>query len=301
MIIELAVAFVWGAALTMAATILVRPILAAPVFQRTNYRGSTLAVGSGIVLVVANLLAATVGVLTTYWSTSSRVLDALRYSGVALVPILGFAFLGFIDDVGAIGETRGFLGHLRSLRHGQLTTGGLKLFGGGCLGLLLAQTDRLPGSSVFWLLLDAAIVALAANLGNLFDRAPGRTLKISALALFVLAVTAVVGAGRQWDGKYVYVGFLIGVIAVMLRDDLREIVMLGDTGSNPLGAAVGMAALRYSQPVRIAVLVGLIALNLASEKVSFSRVIDRTPPLRWLDRIGARPERKATWPTSAGR
>ena len=32
----------------------------------------------------------------------------------------------------------------------------------------------------------------------------------------------------------------------------------------------------------------LAVLNLASEWVSFSEVIDRTPPLRWLDRLGSR-------------
>ncbi len=30
----------------------------------------------------------------------------------------------------------------------------------------------------------------------------------------------------------------------------------------------------------------LIALNLASEFVSFSRVIERVPPLRWFDQLG---------------
>ena len=30
----------------------------------------------------------------------------------------------------------------------------------------------------------------------------------------------------------------------------------------------------------------LLALNVAAELVSFSAVIDRVPPLRWLDRLG---------------
>jgi hypothetical protein len=40
--------------------------------------------------------------------------------------------------------------------------------------------------------------------------------------------------------------------------------------------------------VRAGALVAVLALNLASEKVSFSRVIERTPPLRALDRLGRR-------------
>ena len=37
------------------------------------------------------------------------------------------------------------------------------------------------------------------------------------------------------------------------------------------------------------IFVVLIALNLLSEVVSFSRVIERVPPLRWFDRLGRHP------------
>ncbi len=36
------------------------------------------------------------------------------------------------------------------------------------------------------------------------------------------------------------------------------------------------------------VLVVLVALNVLSEVVSFSRIIEATPPLRWFDRVGRR-------------
>jgi hypothetical protein len=66
--------------------------------------------------------------------------------------------------------------------------------------------------------------------------------------------------------------------------------MLGDTGANLLGAVLGLAVvLEASRPVRTVVLVALILLNLASERVSFSAVIDRTPGLRQFDRLGRRP------------
>jgi UDP-N-acetylmuramyl pentapeptide phosphotransferase/UDP-N-acetylglucosamine-1-phosphate transferase len=65
--------------------------------------------------------------------------------------------------------------------------------------------------------------------------------------------------------------------------------MLGDAGANVLGGVLGLAVvLECSRTTRNIVLVVLIALNLASELVSFSRVIDRVPPLRWLDRLGRR-------------
>ena len=40
------------------------------------------------------------------------------------------------------------------------------------------------------------------------------------------------------------------------------------------------------------VLVGLLVVNVASERVSFSKVIDAAAPLRTLDRLGATPLRK---------
>ena len=67
--------------------------------------------------------------------------------------------------------------------------------------------------------------------------------------------------------------------------------MLGDTGANLLGAVLGLAVvLETSRPVRTVVLIALVVLNLASERVSFSSVIDRTPGLRQLDRLGRRPD-----------
>jgi UDP-N-acetylmuramyl pentapeptide phosphotransferase/UDP-N-acetylglucosamine-1-phosphate transferase len=81
-----------------------------------------------------------------------------------------------------------------------------------------------------------------------------------------------------------------GAAAGLLLDDLRERLMLGDTGANALGGAVGLGVVLACGPaVRTAALVGVVALNLASEAVSFGRVIDAVPPLRAVDRWGRRP------------
>ena len=71
--------------------------------------------------------------------------------------------------------------------------------------------------------------------------------------------------------------------------------MLGDTGANMLGAAVGFGLVVSLDAVgEWLVLLVVVALNLASEFVSFSAVIDRVAPLRALDRLGTRPERRST-------
>ena len=80
---------------------------------------------------------------------------------------------------------------------------------------------------------------------------------------------------------------VVGATAGLLHADLREKLMLGDTGANLLGAVLGLTVvLETSRPVRTAVLVVLVLLNLASERVSFTKVIDATPGLRHLDRLG---------------
>jgi UDP-N-acetylmuramyl pentapeptide phosphotransferase/UDP-N-acetylglucosamine-1-phosphate transferase len=72
-----------------------------------------------------------------------------------------------------------------------------------------------------------------------------------------------------------------------LPDDLGERLMLGDAGSNAIGAVLGVGAVLTLGPwSRVALAAVLAALNLAAEMVSFSRVIDRVAPLRLLDRLG---------------
>ena len=65
--------------------------------------------------------------------------------------------------------------------------------------------------------------------------------------------------------------------------------MLGDAGANPLGALCGLAALVAAPAAgaRWGLVVVLVGLNVVSEFVSFSRVIDTVAPLRWLDRLGS--------------
>ena len=249
-------------------------------FQRENYRGHRLPTAVGLVVPWAALVveagraaAGSLGVGSATAITSDRV--------TALIACVGFALLGLVDDLAGDGDRRGFRGHLSAMAAGQLTTGGVKLVGGFALGLVVVAPRSGPGA--LQLLADAALVALAANTANLLDRAPGRTGKVVLVAFVVLAV--VTSAAPELTG----VAVAVGAGAALLLDDLRERLMLGDTGANALGAVLGVGLVLTTVPsVRLAVLVGLIALNVVSEIVSFSRVIDAVPPLRGLDRAGRR-------------
>ncbi len=257
-----------------------RELVRADALARLNYRGVVVYTAAGIVIAMAVLIVeAGRSALGAIGLGDEPGLNLARQP--VLFAALGFAFLGFLDDVLG-GEDRGFKGHLRALAHGRLTSGMVKLLGGAAIALVLASV---PGF-VTWqrLLSDAVLIALAANLANLLDRAPGRTIKYSLLAYAPLAVVA--GAGSVGVAVAPIMGAAVGV----LPEDLREHVMLGDTGANILGGVLGlMVVLVCGRGVRNGVLVALIVLNLASEFVSFSRVIRAVPPLRWFDSLGRLP------------
>ena len=68
--------------------------------------------------------------------------------------------------------------------------------------------------------------------------------------------------------------------------------MLGDAGSNVIGAVLGVGmVLSVTETQRWILLVVVLALNLSSEVVSFTKVIDSVGVLRRLDRLGS-PYRK---------
>ena len=274
-------AVVVGFLATRLAWLLLRPVFGGDVFRRENYRGHALPTAVGLVLAVAVLSVEAVRVVLAAAIGDGSRIDGPRVA--VLVLAVGMALLGLVDDLAGDGSSRGFRGHLDALAHGQLTTGGLKLFGGGAVAIVAVAAVR-GDDGLGYLLTDAALVALAANLGNLFDRAPGRTIKVGVLAYAVVAVAtrAVPGIGAM--------GVLVGGALAMLLDDLRERVMLGDTGANLLGGVVGLSVVVTGTPVtRLAVLAGLAILNGISEWVSFSRVIEGFPPLRLVDQAGRRP------------
>lgn len=260
--------------------LLLRPVFGGDVFRRENYRGHALPTAVGLVLAVATLFVEGARVVAASAAGDGSRMDGARLG--VLVLAVGLSLLGLVDDLAGDGDRRGFRAHLRSLTEGRLSTGGLKLLGGGAVALVAVAAVR-PGGQLGYLLTDGALVALAANVGNLFDRAPGRTIKVGALAFVVLV--AATGASTELGATAVLVG---GALA-MLLDDLHERVMLGDTGANLLGGGLGLAVVATGSDVtRLAVLAVLCILNGISEWVSFSRVIDGFAPLRVLDRAGRR-------------
>jgi UDP-N-acetylmuramyl pentapeptide phosphotransferase/UDP-N-acetylglucosamine-1-phosphate transferase len=66
--------------------------------------------------------------------------------------------------------------------------------------------------------------------------------------------------------------------------------MLGDGGSNALGALLGLKSVsRLTETGRWVAIGALAGLTLIGERTSLGRVIERTPGLRTLDALGRQP------------
>ncbi|WP_433269382.1 hypothetical protein ACQPWR_12120 [Micromonospora vinacea] len=258
---------------------------AGPALERTNFRGRTVSLAAGPALAAGAAAAGAFG------ATGGAA------GGAALVAGLGAGGVGLYDDVvGARPEqkaAKGFAGHLAALRQGRVTAGLVKVVGVGAAGLgaaaLLAADPRVAahprrqrhgafGRGVD-VLLGAGVIAGTANLLNLLDLRPGRALKSG------LLLAAPLTGGPQGG----IAAGAAGAAAGLLRDDLAEDVMLGDSGANALGALLGVALAARTGPLgRAGLLAVLAGLTAASEKVSFTAVIQRTPGLRELDALGRR-------------
>jgi hypothetical protein len=248
-----------------------RPPRGARAWTRTNHRGEPITLLEG----PAVMLGAIAG---------SAVADAGARERLALIVAgAGAAAFGGYDDLAGDGSSRGFRGHIAALRRGQVTTGAVKLAGIGLTGLAAAvmADSGARRRATADVIIDAGLVAGGANLLNLFDLRPGRATKVAVGAAGLLAVLP--GGGGDTAAAP------LAAALALLPEDLQERSMLGDAGANAVGAMLGVAATRLPRPARIAALAGIVGLTAASEFVSFTRVIERTPPLHWLDMLGRRP------------
>jgi UDP-GlcNAc:undecaprenyl-phosphate/decaprenyl-phosphate GlcNAc-1-phosphate transferase len=246
---------------------------------RPNYRGRTVAFPSGAVLVACSLLAlAPLAILDDRADIDLLDPDLRRW----MVYVLGVALLGLLDDAlgrGAAGDApRGWREHAEAALRGRFSTGAIK--GAGALALAAyAVSGR--GREGFDYLADLALLLLTTNLFNLLDLRPGRVEK----AFAVLLAGVCLGA---WTGRPLeLLGIFIGPVLVGAAFTLRERAMLGDTGSNLVGALAGISLLvTLGDEGRLIALAIVAALTFYGEFRSISEAIERVPPLRWLDSLG---------------
>jgi UDP-GlcNAc:undecaprenyl-phosphate/decaprenyl-phosphate GlcNAc-1-phosphate transferase len=246
---------------------------------RENWRGRRLAYPLGAVLVAVSLIAlAPLALLDDRADLDLLDPDLRRW----IVYVLGLALLGVLDDsLGRAGEAdspRGWRGHARALVGGRFSTGAIKAVGAFALAAY-AVSGR--GREDFDYLADLALLLLATNLFNLLDLRPGRVEKVFVLLLVGLCLGA-------WTLEPLgLLGIFIGPVLLGAAFTLREQAMLGDTGSNLVGALAGISLIEVlGDDARLVALGVVVALTAYGEFRSINAFVERVPLLRHLDSLG---------------
>jgi UDP-GlcNAc:undecaprenyl-phosphate/decaprenyl-phosphate GlcNAc-1-phosphate transferase len=295
-------------ALSFLAALLVAPAMLRSLreqgFVRENYRGAEVAFPAGIAIVVSALLA----LIVVAPLDKIAGLDIFRpESRDAFIYVIGVALLGLLDDLVGSGALRppgaaqpappgtdppgsaaaaapagpaprGWRGHASATLGGAFSTGAAKAAGSLALALFVLAGTGLDGGEY---LLAVGLLVLATNLFNLLDLRPGRSIK----ALLLLALALTLGT-FDLDPLWA-LGLFVGPILVLLPLDLREVGMLGDAGSNVVGAVAGLWLVLTLSTTGQAIALALIAVaTVYGEFRSISALVERTPLLRHLDSLG---------------
>ena len=303
--------------------VLRRKRIKASQWERTNFHGVTVSLRGGVAMAGASVASAAVAS-----ALSDQPRAALGGVGAAWGGGLA-GYIDDVDqgahDGGKV--AKGLKGHLGALAHGQVTTGVIKIAGIGASALaasaLVGSKATSVGGKVADLALNTVLIAGTANLANLLDLRPGRALKATVLVATplsyfscaaaktpasgasVTSATASVASGASGaasatpaapasaspaSAQRLLASGLNAAAITALVEDLQETTMLGDTGANAAGALLGTSlAANDSWKLRLGTTLGVVGLILASEKVSFSKVIAANPALNWLDQLWRRP------------
>ena len=303
--------------------VLRRKRIKASQWERTNFHGVTVSLRGGVAMAGASVASAAVA--SAFSDQPRAALGGLVASlGGGLAGYIDDVDQG-AHDGGKV--AKGLKGHLGALAHGQVTTGVIKIAGIGASALAASSLVGSKATSVSGkaadLALNTVLIAGTANLANLLDLRPGRALKATVLVAAplsyfscadaktpasgasVTSATASVTSGASGapsatpaapasasgaSAQRLLASGLNAAAITALVEDLQETTMLGDTGANAAGALLGTSlAANDSWKLRLGTALGVVGLILASEKVSFSKVIAANPALNWLDQLWRRP------------
>lgn len=303
--------------------VLRRKRIKASQWERTNFHGVTVSLRGGVAMAGASVASAAVA--SAFSDQPRAALGGLVASlGGGLAGYIDDVDQG-AHDGGKV--AKGLKGHLGALAHGQVTTGVIKIAGIGASALAASALVGSKATSVSGkaadLVLNTVLIAGTANLANLLDLRPGRALKATVLVATplsyfscaaaktpasgasVTSATASVTSGASGapsatpaapasasgaSAQRLLASGLNAAAITALVEDLQETTMLGDTGANAAGALLGTSlAANDSWKLRLGTTLGVVGLILASEKVSFSKVIAANPALNWLDQLWRRP------------
>ncbi|MCL2379769.1 MAG: hypothetical protein FWC81_03155 [Coriobacteriia bacterium] len=291
--------------------------------QATNYAGDT--VSYGLALVWPVWAASLAMFLLAGWQLPGLVRGTVaadvmmpvlaQYSienmfFILAVPlVVSCFFFGWLDDrFGARGDG-GFTGHFKALRRGQLRTAMVKVLGIGLTALIVSviivgfdpfhgEFSRLGFWGVVAIILSTCAIALTANMINLFDLRPARASKVYAviaidlaliflcIALTIAFITRIFNPWQVITQELIHVIWMLGPVFAVWRYDAGGRAMLGDAGANPAGALLGLFAVSGLYLLLPVYVVIVFIMNMISEKVSYSAVIEKNPTLKKIDMWG---------------
>ncbi len=285
---EIVFALLFGMLLPLLFMAMLFPSLEDHAPRQGNFRDKSVFVGLGVVWLLWAIFL-WMGA-TAIRSFGFLVPPYIEYLLPTVPLIMGACAFGLFDDWVGDNSYKGFKGHLRAFVRGKLTTGGLKMLGIGFIAFFVSlsyyYTDA---ASLVTVVLSTCVIALTTNLMNLFDLRPTRAHKIY-LILLIPALVCVACAPRIGLNTINVVALALlalGPIIAVWRFDAREQAMLGDAGANAMGAFIGYL-FATSLPfwgLLVATLV-LFVVNLLSERISFTHIIESYPLLDRFDKWG---------------
>lgn len=260
-----------GTAISLISIPLVYQMLVRSGLVRENYRGEKIPVSMGISFIPTLIINS---MILIYCNVDlSKKLNIFIF----LFATIAMSFAGVIDDILGNRSVTGLIGHFKSFLRGRLTTGGYKAILGGFIGLCVSVA---LSKSILEIIVGTLVVALSTNFMNLFDLRPGRALKV------FFFITVIIFLMASIDQKEI-IAIILPVAWSYFYYDISAKSMMGDSGSNVLGMAIGIFFIEfYDIRVQAIWLLFLIITHILTEKYSITDIIEKNKVLKYIDNFG---------------
>lgn len=232
-----------------------------------NYSGKEIINSGGLVLLIPCLMA----VLPLWKIVGER--NIIIYT----VLVFAMTLIGYLDDSLGDNRMKGLKGHLEGIMEGYFSTGMLKLIITGVVGFIISGSYY---HSFLDIIFHAILFCLCVNFINLLDLRPGRAIKGFALLVLILFISS------RFQNIWIILP-LLSSLSLYIKEEMAEVYMLGDTGSNLMGGILGMYAIKIEwYGIKYIFFVALLFLHSLAEFKSFSKIIESNPILKQMDRFG---------------
>lgn len=235
-----------------------------------NYKNEEIPIGLGLVFVIVQVITCNIVAIYNH--------NVERYTMIYIISILFIGIAGLLDDLIGDKNVKGFKGHIKSLFKGKLTTGGLKAIIGFLSSVLVSI---IISNNVYEFIINVFIISLFTNFINLFDLRPGRASKVFIILSIILLISS-----NNFNYSFIILS-MYGILMRYMPVDLKSNAMMGDVGSNVLGMTLGVyCALSHNITSKLIYLCILVVLQVLSEFISFTKIIENNKILKYIDNIG---------------